>query len=75
MLLLGGGGGGGSGRIGSGGGDGESEGQQRSAPQLLAAAQLPGELFSSPVLAPAGGGGGTLCVFGCRDDHLYCLRF
>jgi hypothetical protein len=34
----------------------------------LGAVQLPGEVFSSPVLAAG------FMVLGCRDDHLYCLR-
>jgi len=31
---------------------------------------LPGQVFSSPVAVPGGGG----LLLGCRDDRLYCLR-
>jgi acyl-CoA synthetase len=31
-------------------------------------AQLPGEVFSSPVFVD------SWVLLGCRDDHLYCLK-
>jgi hypothetical protein len=41
-------------------------------PRLLACAALPAHLFSSPAVTMRGPA--ALCVLGCRDDHLYCLR-
>lgn len=45
---------------------------------LLAHLDLPGEIFSSPVVAPkrcGTSGGSKFTVFiGCRDDNLYALN-
>ena len=48
-------------------------------PSLVAAVQLPGEVFAPPVIVCGGGGLGGLppwprCLVGCRDDHVYCLE-
>ena len=36
--------------------------------EVLASCQLPGEVFSSPVVV------GDYLVVGCRDDYVYCLE-
>ena len=59
-------------------GDGSSLTVPSQPPRLLSCAQMPGELFSSPAAVVDEGAGGAapsvLCFFGCRDDHLYCVR-
>ena len=55
------------------GGDGGGGGGAEGAVSVVGAAQLPADVFSSPAVTLQGDGS-VLCVFGCRDDHLYCLE-